>query len=53
MATIKELMNLEGRVSIVTGGATGIGYQMATGLAEAGSNMVICSRRIEACEQAA
>jgi len=53
MATIKELMNLEGRVSIVTGGATGIGYQMATGLAEAGSNLVICSRRIEACEQAA
>jgi len=53
MATVKELMSLEGRVSIVTGGATGIGYQMATGLAEAGSNMVICSRRIEACEQAA
>jgi len=53
MATVKELMNLEGRVSIVTGGATGIGYQMATGLAEAGSNMVICSRRLEACEQAA
>ena len=53
MATVKELMSLEGRVSIVTGGATGIGYQMATGLAEAGSNLVICSRRIEACEQAA
>ncbi|MDP2707322.1 MAG: glucose 1-dehydrogenase [Burkholderiales bacterium] len=53
MATVKELMSLEGRVSIVTGGATGIGYQMATGLAEAGSNMVICSRKLESCEQAA
>lgn len=53
MATVKELLNLEGRVSVVTGGATGIGCQMATGLAEAGSNVVICSRKLENCEQAA
>ncbi len=53
MATVKELMNLEGRVSVVTGGATGIGHQMATALAEAGSNVVICSRKLEPCEQAA
>ncbi len=53
MATVKELMNLEGRVSVVTGGATGIGFQMATGLAEAGSNVVICSRKLASCEQAA
>jgi len=53
MATVKELMSLEGRVSIVTGGATGLGLQMATALAEAGSNLVICSRRLENCEQAA
>lgn len=53
MATVKELMNLEGRTSIVTGGATGLGLQMATGLAEAGSNVVICSRKLENCEKAA
>ncbi|HKA40385.1 MAG TPA: SDR family oxidoreductase [Burkholderiales bacterium] len=53
MATIKELLSLEGRVSIVTGGATGLGLQMATALAEAGSNVVICSRKLENCEQAA
>ena len=52
MATVKELMSLEGRVSIVTGGATGLGLQMATALAEAGSNLVICSRKLENCEQA-
>ena len=46
-------MSLEGRVSVVTGGATGLGLQMATGLAEAGSNVVICSRKLENCEQAA
>jgi gluconate 5-dehydrogenase len=46
-------MNLEGRVSVVTGGATGIGFRMALGLAEAGSRVVIASRKIEACEKAA
>jgi len=47
------LLSLEGRVSVVTGGATGLGLQMATALAEAGSNLVICSRKLENCEQAA
>src|SRR5688572_16739324 len=46
-------MNLDGRVSVVTGGATGLGLQMAIGLAEAGSNIVICSRKVENCEAAA
>ncbi len=53
MATVKQLFDLSGRVAVITGGATGIGYQMATGLAEAGSNLVICSRKLENCEQAA
>jgi gluconate 5-dehydrogenase len=53
VATVKQLMSLEGRVSVVTGGATGLGLQMATALAEAGSNIVLCSRKLENCEQAA
>lgn len=53
MATVKQLMSMEGRVAVVTGGATGIGLQMATGLAEAGANLVICSRKLENCEEAA
>ncbi|MCW5574948.1 MAG: glucose 1-dehydrogenase [Burkholderiales bacterium] len=53
MATIQELMSLKGQVAVVTGGATGIGLQMAKGLAEAGANIVICSRRAEVCEEAA
>lgn len=53
MASIKQLFDLTGRTSVVTGGATGLGLQMATALAEAGSNIVVCSRRQEACEQAA
>ena len=53
MATVKQLMSLEGRVSVVTGGATGLGLQMAGALAEAGSHVVICSRKLENCEEAA
>jgi NAD(P)-dependent dehydrogenase (short-subunit alcohol dehydrogenase family) len=53
MASVKNLFDLTGRVSVVTGGATGLGLQMATGLAEAGSHVVICSRKLESCEQAA
>ncbi|HYH40473.1 MAG TPA: glucose 1-dehydrogenase [Burkholderiales bacterium] len=53
MANVKELFNLEGRVSVVTGGATGIGLRMAIGLAEAGSNVVIASRKLDVCEAAA
>jgi gluconate 5-dehydrogenase len=53
MTTVQKLFDLRGRVSVVTGGATGLGFQMATALAEAGSNIVICSRRLEMCERAA
>lgn len=45
-----DLFNLEGRIAIVTGGATGIGKQMALGLAEIGANVVICSRKLERCQ---
>ncbi|MGE5524905.1 MAG: SDR family oxidoreductase [Rhodospirillaceae bacterium] len=53
MARVQELFNLEGRVSVVTGGATGLGLQMATALAEAGSSIVVCSRKLNNCEEAA
>ena len=53
MATVQQLMSLTGRVSVVTGGAKGLGRQMATALAEAGSDLVICGRTLEPCEEAA
>jgi gluconate 5-dehydrogenase len=52
VATVKELLNLQGRVCVVTGGATGIGFRMALGLAEAGAALVIASRKLDACEHA-
>jgi NAD(P)-dependent dehydrogenase (short-subunit alcohol dehydrogenase family) len=48
-----ELFDLSGRVAIVTGGGTGIGRQMAEGLAEMGADLVLCARHLHRCEQAA
>ena len=48
-----NLFDLSGKAAIVTGGGTGIGRQMAQGLAEAGANLVLCARKAERCEQAA
>ena len=48
-----ELFDLSGRVAIVTGGASGIGRQMAQGLAEMGADLVLCARHADRCEQAA
>ena len=50
---VKQLFDLTGRVAIVSGGGTGLGRQMAEGLAEMGANLVLCARRKERCEQAA
>lgn len=51
--SIFDLFDLRERVSIVTGGGAGLGQIMATGLAEAGSHVVVCSRKVEKCEQTA
>ncbi|GGK30654.1 gluconate 5-dehydrogenase [Caldalkalibacillus thermarum] len=46
---IQELFSLKGKTAIVTGGGRGLGAQMAEALAEAGANVVVCSRKLEAC----
>jgi gluconate 5-dehydrogenase len=50
---VQELFDLTGKVAIVTGGGSGLGRQMAEGLAEAGADLVLCARKAKRCEQAA
>ena len=38
------MFDLSGRIALVTGGSRGLGREMATGLAEQGADLVICSR---------
>jgi len=44
---------MQGKVNIVTGGGTGIGFGVAAGLAELGSKVVIASRSKDKIEEAA
>jgi len=53
MRNIKELFDLSGQVAIVTGGATGIGRQIAYALGEAGAKLVIASRKLDQLTRAA
>ena len=53
MTTLAELHDLTGRVAIVTGGSRGIGRAIVQALAEAGADVVIASRKLDACEAAA
>jgi gluconate 5-dehydrogenase len=48
-----KLLSLEGLRALVTGAGTGLGLQMALGLAEAGADLVVCGRRREPLEECA
>ena len=48
-----EQFHLEGKVALITGGSRGIGRSIALGLAEAGSDVVLASRKLPDLESVA
>lgn len=47
------LFDLTGKIALVTGGSRGLGLEMVRAFAERGADIVIASRKIDACEKAA
>jgi NAD(P)-dependent dehydrogenase (short-subunit alcohol dehydrogenase family) len=46
-------LDASGKVVVVTGGSKGLGRAIALGFAEAGADVVVASRKLEACETVA
>ncbi|SIS77433.1 SDR family oxidoreductase [Salimicrobium salexigens] len=50
---VLDYFKLEGKTAVITGGGRGLGAQLAEGMAEAGADVVLCSRKLENCEEKA
>ena len=48
-----EYFDLSGKIALITGGSRGLGYQMAKAFAERGADIVVASRKLDACEEVA
>lgn len=47
----KHIIDLKGKVALITGGSRGLGRAMALGFADAGADVIIASRQIGNCEE--
>ena len=48
-----NLFDLSNKIAVVTGGSRGLGKEMVLAFAQAGADVVIASRKLEACEEVA
>lgn len=48
--TVQDLFDLSGKVAVVTGGSRGLGREMVLAFAEHGADVVIASRKLDACQ---
>jgi len=48
-----NLFDLSGKVALITGGSRGLGREMALAFADHGADVIIASRKLEACEAVA
>jgi NAD(P)-dependent dehydrogenase (short-subunit alcohol dehydrogenase family) len=51
--TLDPLFDFTGKVVLVTGGSRGLGYQMVMAFAARGADVIIASRKLDACEAVA
>src|SRR5213592_3712498 len=50
--SVKKLLDLTGKVALVTGGSRGLGLQIAEALGEMGAKLAISARKSDELEQA-
>ncbi len=53
MTRADSSFQLTGKVALVTGGSRGLGREIALGYADAGADVIVASRKLEACEEVA
>ncbi len=50
--SVKKLLDLTGRIALVTGGSRGLGLQIAEGLGEMGAKLALTARKADELDEA-